>query len=104
LELNNFHEIFSGFELLRLCYIDKSDILKMYQKVDQSKICFNKSSSLNQIEFNYVYGFLGLQATEENFLNNKEIFTAFIRARVELINRVRPDLKSVFREGFSLSI
>ena len=67
LELNNFHEIFSGFELLRLCYIDKSDILKMYQKVDQSKICFNKSSSLNQIEFNYVYGFLGLQATEENF-------------------------------------
>jgi hypothetical protein len=76
----------------------------MYQKVDQSKIRLNKSISLNQIEFNYVCRFLGLHATEENFLNNKEVFTAFIRSRVELRNKVRPDLKSVFREKFSLSI
>ena len=59
-EFNNFHEIFSGFELLRLCNIDKSDILKMYQKVDKTKIRLNKSISLNQIEFNYVCRFLGL--------------------------------------------
>ena len=103
-EFDNFHEIFSGFELLRLCNIDKSDIFKMYQKVDQSKICLNKSISLNQIDFNYVCRFLGLQATEEIFLNNKDVFTTYIRARVELRNKVRPDLKSVFRETFYLSI
>ena len=66
-EFNNFHEIFSVFEVLRLCNIDKSDIFKMYQKVDQSKICLNKLISLNQIEFNYICRFLGLQATEEIF-------------------------------------
>lgn len=103
-EFSKFHQIFSGFQLLRLCNIDKSDILKMYQKVDQSKIRLNKSISLNQIEFNYVCRFLGLLPTEENFLNNKEVFTALIRARVELRNKVRPDLKSAFREAFSLSI
>ena len=59
-EFNKFHHIFSGFELLRLWNIDKSDILKMYQKVDKTKIRLNKSISLNQIEFNYVCRFLGL--------------------------------------------
>ena len=103
-EFNKFHKLFSGFELLRLCNIETADILDMYQNVDQSKIRLNNSISLDNIEFNYVCRFLGLQPTQENYLKNKEVFNGLIKARVEFRNKVGPDLKRSFQEVFSLII
>ena len=66
-EFNNFHEIFSGFELLRLCYIDKSDILKCIKKLTNLRYVLINQALLIKLSSTIFGDFLGCKQGKKFF-------------------------------------